>query len=212
MSKIAIITEPALFQEGIIRILQEKLSEYEIVSYNPNQQKQFHTCNHLMDLLIIEINASTNYLDLIESFLRENVKIAVWWTSDVEMEKLVTLFQLDLYGYLYNGMDISELIFAIKSILNGMKYTYPHFINILVNDYLRLSSEKARRPVGLLTQREWDILELIVKGKKNRGIANYLYVSTDTVKNHVSSILKKLDVPDRNNAALLAVKERWFVL
>ena len=83
---------------------------------------------------------------------------------------------------------------------------------VLLNDYIKTTYNKVKRPNGILTEREWEILEQIVKGNKNSDIAEKLFMSEKTVKNHLLSIFKKLNVTDRTNAVLLAVKNNWFAL
>lgn len=211
MSKIAIITDSNLLQEGIIHILQEKLPEHEVTAHNSRQEERLFQEQHAFDLVILEINRKIQYFKLVEMFLNKRVKAAVW-TSEIENVDLPELFRLDLNGYLFNGMKMRELIHAIETMLRGEQYIHPHLTRILIKEYKTLASRKPKRPVGVLTEREWDVLALIVEGCNNSSIAKRLFVSATTVNNHVASILRKLDVPDRTNAALEAVKNGWFIL
>ncbi|MGP4105646.1 LuxR C-terminal-related transcriptional regulator [Virgibacillus sp. L01] len=204
MSRITIIKESNLLREGIINVLQDKMPEHKFLAYDSRK-------NDLPDLLIIDVDTDINLLEIINFHSSHNVKIAIW-TSDADSDFIAELFKMGLHGYFYNGMDTSELIFAIKSMLNGRQYIHPFLSHILLDDYKRIAGRETIRPSGILTEREWDILELIVKGNKNCIIAESLYISEKTVKNHVGSVLRKLHVSDRTNAALMAVKKKWFVL
>lgn len=103
-------------------------------------------------------------------------------------------------GYLSKSADREELIDAIRSIAAGETY-FPSAI------YSILQSGKARIA---LSARETDVLQLLAKGLRNREIADQLGLSEMTVKQHVSSVLHKLDVQDRTQAAIAAV-ERGLV-
>ncbi len=76
--------------------------------------------------------------------------------------------------------------------------------------YRALNKREQHRPVGVFTNREWDVMSLLIQGYSNEKIGNHLYITEKTVKNHISSILRKLNVPDRTNAVLAALKNEWF--
>jgi two-component system response regulator DegU len=65
------------------------------------------------------------------------------------------------------------------------------------------------RPLHLLTRRECEVLQLLADGNSNRGISEALFISEKTVKNHVSAILQKMDVNDRTQAVVVAIKKGW---
>lgn len=211
MCEIAIMTGSDMLQTGMAKVIQEHFPEHYVASYHANQEELFYVENHAFDLIIVGMNPSIHYLDLIHFSLKKDIKLAVW-ASENENERLRELFKLGLQGYLYNGMTANELTFAIKNMLDGLKYIHPGLTNCFIQDYLRKTSKKENRPANFLTNREWEVLELIVKGKNNNAIADILCISPKTVKNHVATILRKLRVPDRTNAALLAVKNKWYVL
>ena len=68
---------------------------------------------------------------------------------------------------------------------------------------------EVRRPLHLLTKRECEVLQLLTDGQSNRVIGETLYISEKTVKNHVSSILQKMNVNDRTQAVVMAIKNGW---
>src|SRR5699024_9926552 len=71
------------------------------------------------------------------------------------------------------------------------------------------SPDEVNRPLHLLTKRECEVLQLLAEGNSNEKIARKLKVSESTVKNHVASILRKMNVADRTIAAITAIKNRW---
>ncbi|MFD1360421.1 response regulator transcription factor [Lentibacillus salinarum] len=211
MGTIAIMKESGILRDGVQKVIKENFPEYVVSVYDSRHQNALFKESCLIDLMIIDMDIGINALRLIDYFSEKQTKTAIW-ISEVENDTLVKLFKKGLDGYFFNGMKSNELIFAIESMLNGRLYIHPFLSPILLNDYIKTTYNKVKRPNGILTEREWDILEQIVKGNKNSDIAEKLFISQKTVKNHLLSIFKKLNVTDRTNAALLAVKNNWFAL
>ncbi|RLL46686.1 DNA-binding response regulator [Oceanobacillus piezotolerans] len=211
MSHIALIKEKGLIRESIIGILQEKLPEHTFRAYTSEEVTDFY--QNRCDLLIIDIDAAVEVFDLISYCKKENIKVAVWIAA-IEREQVVPFLEMGLEGYFYNGMETVEVCLAINAMLNDENYVHSRLATLLIDEYVysikRTSSMKKQRPVNLLTQQEWNILEQIAKGEKNENIAKNLFISSNTVNSHVSSILKKLNVSDRTSAAVLAVKQKWI--
>jgi two-component system response regulator DegU len=123
-------------------------------------------------------------------------------------------------GYLLKEMDADALIDAVRVVAEGGSYLHPKVTHNLVKEYRRLAAEEGadrdsvhtieiRRPLHLLTRRECEVLQLLADGKSNRAIGETLYISEKTVKNHVSNILQKMNVNDRTQAVVLAIKNGW---
>ncbi|WP_106495964.1 response regulator transcription factor [Lentibacillus sp. Marseille-P4043] len=210
MNNIALIKEATILRDGIVSVLQERLSNYTIITYNSMNYPLLFQKEHMADLLIIDINTDIDLGKLLEYYAGNHKKVVIW-TSTLENVQLADLFKLDLDGYFYNGMETTEILFAIETIMAGDQYIHPKLSPILLNSYVRLSHNKIERPIGILSEREWEVLEQIVQGNSNCNIGENLFISTTTVNNHVRSILKKLQVKDRTSAALLAVTNNWCV-
>lgn len=209
MSEIVIVKNRDLLRGSIISMLEEKLSLQKITCYSEAEIQLLYFTAKLPDILIVDLDTNINHKKLINAYLKKDVKIIVW-TSNVEESYLIEYFKLGLHGYFYSEMEIEELTYAIRSIIDGFYYTHPCLSHIIIRGYSDLINKKAIRPEGLLTNREWDVLELIAQGYRNGPIAKSLYIAEDTVTNHVTSIFRKLGVPDRTNAALVAIKNNWI--
>jgi two-component system response regulator DegU len=110
-------------------------------------------------------------------------------------------------------MEKEELLHALNVILvRNEVYIDPKIGEILLYNYLDLLKDLIERPVGILTLREWEVLELLSQGLSNSEIGSRLYIADKTVKNHVSSILNKLNVKDRTGAVVMAIKNNWISL
>ncbi|MFS0674169.1 response regulator transcription factor [Ornithinibacillus sp. 179-J 7C1 HS] len=210
MCNITIIKEKDLVRDIIVEKLEENLPEHSWTALDSNQfQKKENFIQS--DLVIIDLNTNINIQAAIDNFIEQNIRVAIW-ASDLDDNLLRELFRYGLHGYFYNGMELSELIFATKSMLNDQQYIHPKLSTVLLDDYVKLTRNKPIRPAGILTEQEWKVLEELGKGLNNCSIAKELYISTRTVNNHVSSILKKLHVSDRTNAVIKAIKNNWITL
>lgn len=190
--------------------LKEILPKENIISA---QVHQYRTLSHRIKpkLVILDIRSLENVSEIINYFTARKAKVAVL-LMDEDEETIKQLFLSNLTGYLVKDMELSEIKLACDMMLNGEIYIHPKLSQAFLSDYIRLSNKRRQRPNDILTEREWEILELIVKGKKTKEMSELLYISTKTVANHISSIYRKLNVRDRVGAVIVAVKEGWFVL
>jgi DNA-binding NarL/FixJ family response regulator len=118
---------------------------------------------------------------------------------------LVTLaVQAGAAGFLYKDVDPDALVRALRSVHDGNTLLAPEAAGSLLRSGTAAS---AVRGIGALTDREREVLAQIADGRSNREIARLLRVSEKTVKTHVSSVLAKLGVADRTQAALFAVRQ-----
>ncbi|MBH5334193.1 response regulator transcription factor [Streptomyces pactum] len=124
-------------------------------------------------------------------------------TSFTEQRTVVPALRAGAAGYVYKDVDPDALAGAIRSVHAGHVLLQPEVAGAL------LSQEEAnggQGRQGTLTEREREVLALIADGRSNREIARALVLSEKTVKTHVSNILMKLDLADRTQAALWAVR------
>ncbi|MEK2472599.1 response regulator transcription factor [Streptomyces noursei] len=125
-------------------------------------------------------------------------------TSFTEQRTVVPALRAGAAGYVYKDIDPDALAGAIRSVHAGHVLLQPEMAGAL------LSAECHNGPQGhgsSLTEREREVLGLIADGRSNREIARALVLSEKTVKTHVSNILMKLDLADRTQAALWAVRQ-----
>jgi DNA-binding NarL/FixJ family response regulator len=125
-------------------------------------------------------------------------------TSAVDRNLVARAVQAGAAGFLYKDVDPDALVRALRSVHDGNTLLAPEAAGTLLNS---AAAAPAVRGIGALTGREREVLAQIADGRSNREIARLLRVSEKTVKTHVSSVLAKLGVADRTQAALLAVRE-----
>jgi DNA-binding NarL/FixJ family response regulator len=127
-------------------------------------------------------------------------------TSFLEDDRLLPAIQAGAAGYLLKNVAPAELARAIRAAHVGEAIIDPAVAGRLVRAIAEGASVKVTQP-GHLTRREHEVLELIVAGRSNKRIAVELGISEKTVKTHVGHLLAKLDVADRTQAALLAIRD-----
>jgi len=110
-------------------------------------------------------------------------------------------------GYILKNVDVNDLIKLIKSFHSGDQPLSPYLVNLSI-DYEQKKVRSEPKSKSTLTIREKEVLKCIADGKRNRDIANELYVSLETVKSHVRSIFRKLNVKNRVEATNKAINER----
>ena len=109
-------------------------------------------------------------------------------------------------GYLLKDSGAGDLVTAIRAVAGGESYLSPAVSNAVLDDYRK----HVTNPIDLLSSREREVLQMLAEGKTNKEIAVQLDISNQTVKNHVSSILRKLAVNDRTQAVVYAMRRGWI--
>ena len=132
-----------------------------------------------------------------------DVKVLIL-TVHNEIEYLLRAIDIGVDGYILKDSESSELKKAIHILMNGENYIQPNLIPALNNRLITRDAD--REKIDSLTKREMEVLIQVANGMFNKEIANELHISERTVKNHISNIFKKIDVSDRTQAAVFAIK------
>jgi DNA-binding NarL/FixJ family response regulator len=112
-------------------------------------------------------------------------------------------------GYLLKDSSIDEVAQAIRVVADGQSLISPSMAIKLLDEFKQMSrSDRQQVPTPRLTDRELEVLKLVAQGLNNREIAKRLFISENTVKNHVRNILEKLQLHSRMEAVMYAVRER----
>ena len=158
------------------------------------------------DVLLLDINMPRmNGLEVLQKIKDEKIDVKILvLTVHNEVEYLLKAVDIGINGYLLKDSESSELKKAILSVVDGEDYIQPSLIPVLNAKMIDrdMDSEKIEK----LTKRELEVLKLLAVGMYNKGVADELHISERTVKKHVSSIFKKIDVSDRTQAAVFAIR------
>ena len=132
----------------------------------------------------------------------------VIWTVFGDDQHVFEAIKAGAVGYLLKDSPADELVAGIHAAARGESLLHPAVAKRVIQEFqrIRAAAEDAPDLIYELTARETEILRLMAEGKRNREIADALFLSEKTVKNYISSILYKLQVNSRTEAALLAVK------
>jgi len=220
MTKIIIVDDHQLFREGVKRILDFEDS-FEVVAEGDDGVNIVNLYEqNIPDVVLMDINMpGRNGVEATADLIAEFPEAKVMMLSIHDDESYVThALKSGALGYMLKEMDADDIVDAIKVVAKGGSYLHPKVTKNLVAEFRRLSEHEnkgnfhqteIRRPFHLLTKRECEVLQLLTDGQSNRTIGETLYISEKTVKNHVSSILQKMNVNDRTQAVVTAIKNGW---
>jgi len=210
--KVMIVDDHSLIREGLRRLLELE-KDIDVTGQASNGREAVEIALTLKpDVVLMDINMPLkNGLEAIKELRAINCpsKIVVI-TIHGHQEYLLEAIRLGAAGYVMKDAEVDEILEAIRTVHNGKTYIQPSLTNIVLkeNDGTAFATYKNRAKDDNLTRREIQVLLLIADGKNNREIADNLYISEKTVKNHVSNLFKKIDVSDRTQAAVYAYKNK----
>lgn len=188
--------------------------DFELVGEAHNGKEAVEKADELQpDIVLMDLNMPV--MDGIEASAlikdqNPHIKVLVL-TSFSDQSHILPALQTGAIGYMLKDVEPDQLAEAIRSAYKGNIQLHPDISKVLLN---RTEPEPRAEPIAnqgqkdkaleALTPRELEVLELLTKGLSNKDIAQTLFVAEKTVKTHVSSILSKLDLTDRTQAALFA--------
>ena len=165
-----------------------------------------------IDLIIMDLGLpGMNGIDATKSIKQYNSETkVVILTSHNDVQEVLNSLKAGANAYCSKEINPNRLVVVVQSVIDGASWFDPSIAHIVLEAAASSQSTDtllSEKDYGL-TSRETQILKLITEGYSNNEIANQLFVSINTTKAHVASILQKLEVDDRLQAALKALKER----
>lgn len=204
--KVMLVDDHVLVREGIKHLLEfdGSIEVIEEASDGVECLEKLKSVNP--DILLLDINMPVmNGLDVLIELKKKKdpIKILLLTVHD-EVEYLVRAVDIGTNGYILKDSGSAELKNAINVILSGESYIQPSLLPTLNSRLINRDIDKDK--LESLTKRELEILTQVAGGMFNKEIAINLNISERTVKNHISNIFKKIDVSDRTQAAVFAIK------
>lgn len=207
--EVIIADDHVLIREGIKQILELE-DDIVVTGQAGNGEEAFDMAMNLNpDIVLLDINMpKLNGIETLRKFKDMGIKSKVIiLTIHEDKEYILKTLKLGANGYMLKDSNADTLIKGIRDVAKGEKYIQPSVADLVsrssnYDEYFNVSIDK----INSLTKREYEVLILIAEGLNNKDIADRLYISEKTVKNHVSNIFKKLDLNDRVQAAIFAYK------
>lgn len=204
--KVMLADDHVLMREGIRQLLEFDGSIEVIAEANDGEEciEKLKTVHP--QILLLDINMpKKNGIEVLQEIKNKNINVKVLiLTVHGETEYLLKAVDIGVDGYILKDSESSELKKAINAVINGESYIQPKLIPALNNRLVARDVDKDK--IDLLTARELEVLIQVANGKFNKEIATSLNISERTVKNHISNIFKKIEVADRTQAAVFAIK------
>ena len=209
--KLLIADDHALVREGIIKILSLE-EDLEIVGEAEDGNQAIKMAlEQEVDIALLDINMP--HTDGIEACrvikkAKPDIGVIALTIHDQE-EYLLEFIKAGAMAYLLKDVSPGKLVETIRGVARGESYIPPRLMASVFQEINRLSQKQpTSNDEKELTRREIEVLRYLAKGDCNRVIAQKLFISEKTVKNHLYRIFQKLNVDDRTQAALYALKNR----
>lgn len=219
--KILIADDHALLRQGIRKVLELEEDFQVIGEAGDGEEAVENTAALVPEILLLDINMpKINGLEVIKR-VRERqpkVKIIVLTIHDDE-NYVMEVIKAGAVGYLLKDIEPGMLVMAIRTVHKGESFIYPTLAKKLFGEINRqhernLEAVKVmeRSKEERLSYREIEVLEMVCKGLSNQEVAKQLFLSEKTVKNHLTSIFRKIGVSDRTQAVLYAIRNKIVVI
>lgn len=222
MINILIADDHTLLRQGIKNVLELE-SDIKVIGEAANGEEAIALTEKLEpDILLLDMNMPRiNGLEVTRKVIHQTRKTKVVILSINDDENyVVEVIKAGASGYLLKDIDPGMLVKALRMVQEGNNFIYPPLASRIFGDTsgskdqydFMIAKLQERRRDEKLTNREIDVLSLICKGMSNQEIANTLYLSEKTVKNHLTNIFRKINVNDRTQAVLYALKHKIIML
>lgn len=203
-----LVDDHAMIREGLKQLL-ELDGEIKVVSEAGDGESCLRQLEvYKPDVLLLDINMpKMNGLEVLYKIRDKKINVkTIVLTVHTEIEYLLKAVDIGLNGYMLKDSDLEELKKAIVAVYEGETYIQPSMIPYM-NSKTTINTTD-QEFIDSLTRREYDVLKLLSVGMYNRDIGTRLDISERTVKNHISNIFKKINVNDRTQAAVFAIRNK----
>lgn len=206
MIRVLIADDHKMVREGLRRILEFD-GEIQVIDEADNGEECIKKIrSSKLDIVLLDINMPVmNGIEALQEIRKKKLKTKVIiLTVHNEIEYLLRAVDIGIDGYVLKDSDAHELIRAVTSVYEGDKFIQPSLIPLLNSKLIARDLDAER--LEQLSKREIEVLKLVAVGMFNKEIGVELGISERTVKNHLSSIFKKIDSSDRTQAAVFAIR------
>lgn len=210
--KVMIADDHVLMREGLKQLLEFDGS-IKVIAEAANGVECIESLKTIKpEVLLLDINMpNKNGIEVLKEIRENDIDIKVLMlTVHNEVEYLLKAIDIGVDGYILKDSESAELKKAINYVYNGETYIQSSLIPSLNSRLVNRDMDKEK--IESLTKRELEVLIQVANGMFNKEIAVILSISERTVKNHISNIFKKIEVSDRTQAAVFAIKNNLIQL
>jgi len=211
--RVLIVDDHALFRRGLVMVLEQE-KDIDLVGEAGDGAEAVNIAQDTMpDVVLMDVRMprrggieATSQIKAITP----HTKILMLTISDEEAD-LYDAIKAGASGYLLKEISIEEVANAIRQVHAGQSMISPSMASKLLTEFATMVKKTDEKPAAAqprLTEREMEVLRLVAKGRNNRDIAKELFISENTVKNHIRNILEKLHLHSRMQAVVYAVREK----
>lgn len=212
-TRVVIVDDHVLYRRGLDLVLTSEPDIEVVAEADSGQSAIAAVAEHAPDVVVMDVRMPR--MNGIEACVaikasHPQTQIIMLTTSDDEQD-LFDAVRAGANGYLLKDVPPEEVVSGIRTVRRGGSLVSPTMAASLMRQFAALarSEDESTEPSGArLTDREREVLVHVARGLGNRDIARSLFISENTVKNHVRSILEKLQLHSRVEAAMYAVRER----
>lgn len=221
-TRILIVDDHPLFRAGVRGGL-ESCVDLQVVGESASALSALEAADTMLpEIVLLDAQLrSDNSLDLTKQLKRRHPQIlVVLMTRMDDDEQLFQAIRSGAAAYISKEIELEDLVRVLRRValgeylINESVLSRPHVASRVLHQFQELSvlEESADGVFSPLTPREIEILEYVAQGNSNKEIAFQLKISDQTVKNHITSILRKLAVNDRTQAVIFALRHGWIKL
>ena len=212
--RVLIVDDHALFRRGLEMVLAEEPDIELVGEASDGAEAVAKAGEALPDVVLMDIRMpKSSGIEACRAMkeVAPSTKIVMLTISDEE-EDLFEAIRAGASGYLLKDIPYDEVADVVRAVHGGQSLINPSMAAKLLTEFEELAKrdgeERAQDvPAPKLTDREMEVLRLVARGMNNRDIAKELFISENTVKNHVRNILEKLQIHSRMEAVMIAVRE-----
>jgi DNA-binding NarL/FixJ family response regulator len=211
-----IVDDHALFRRGLEMVLEGEPDIELVGQASDGTEAVEKAAESLPDIVLMDIRMPrSNGIEACRAMKEAapSARIIILTISDEE-EDLFEAIRAGASGYLLKDIPLDEVADTVRAVHGGQSLINPSMAAKLLTEFAALArrdddEERAQElPAPRLTEREMQVLKLVARGMNNRDIAKELFISENTVKNHVRNILEKLQIHSRMEAVMVAVREK----
>ena len=212
--RVMIADDHALIRQGLMKVLSLEPT-INVVAEAENGREAIEKALQLpLDVILMDINMpEVDGITAVKEIKLRNPQMAIIaLTIHDQEEYLVQLIKCGVSGYVLKDVRPDELVRAIHQVHAGESYIPAVLMGKVLKELNRLSTAAQDPDPDKLTPRELEILQELALGLSNKEIADKLFISEKTVKNHLTNIFQKCGVTDRTQAVLHGLKNNWIHL